>query len=168
MSFGFIVDGPSSDRWSQDATGAVIRELLAVTLFEISCVGMGAYPKSFFDARNAPAAIRAKLKRDSGDARELDPDYGQDDTDTDDTDTDFELCSACRSMVEQCSQCSRSKRAAVDSTGLPVRSGVCLRHVRQLCQRCFDAYSSAVNEDDTDARSRRRLAVQLLLRAANS
>ena len=45
MSFGFSVDGPSSDRWSQDATGAVVRELLAVTLYEVSCVRYRSLPK---------------------------------------------------------------------------------------------------------------------------
>jgi HK97 family phage prohead protease len=171
MSFGFSVDGPSSDRWSQDATGAVIRELLAVTLFEISCVGTGAYPKSFFDARNAPAAIRAKLKRDAGsaDMDVTDPDYSGD-TDAD-TDTDlFNPCDDCDDLCSRC-QAIRSKRTAVGLDGLPARGGVCTRCYRNaLCDRCAlryeEQYMNAVSEDDPDARSRRRMQAAWLLREA--
>jgi HK97 family phage prohead protease len=114
MSFGFSVDGPSSDRWSQDATGAVVRELLAVTLYEVSCVGAGAYPQSFFDARNAPAAIRAKLKRDAGDASGIDPAGDDCSCDPDDPNYDADcncddtrdLCDACASTIADCEQCS--------------------------------------------------------------
>jgi HK97 family phage prohead protease len=177
MSFGFIVDGPSSDRWSQDATGAVVRELLAVTLFEISCVGTGAYPKSFFDARNAPAAIRAKLKRDAGDASDVDDD-GCSDADKRDPESpcydpdydasDFELCSACRAgLCTRCSQNFRSVRMAVDSQGLPMRGGICVRCVRSLCSDCADNYDDFISSPDVDdVRSRRQRVAELLKQAA--
>lgn len=171
MSFGFLVDEDAGDRdtWTQDSKG-VTRYIESCTLFEISAVLEGAYSAPSISLRSAPAAIRERLKRDAGDASDVsDVDPLDDDTDED---TQFELCSDCRAGL--CTRCAgnfrSSKRTAVDLQGLPMRGGICLRCVRSLCQRCFDAYQSALNEDDpdtnADARSRRQMAALLLRMAA--
>ena len=176
MSFGFIVDD-GGDRWSQDYAGNITRELLSVQLFEISCVGTGAYPASYFDARNAPATIRAKLKRDAGsaadvdddgcsDADKMDPDSTCYEPDFVDDDRSLNLCGDCRSKL--CTRCSanfRSVRTAVDGQGLPMRGGICVRCVRSLCSDCADNYDDFISSPDVDdVRSLRRKMAALMLR----
>ena len=175
VSFGFVAD---DDSWSE-ANGEVIRTVTAATVFEISILGNGdaAYSQNTVSLRNVPAGIRAKLKRDAGSAFDVDDD-GCSDADKRDPESpcydpdfdasDFELCSACRAGL--CTRCAslRSKRGALDINNAPIRAGVCLRCVRSLCDRCFDAYQDAIgNGDDGDARSRRQRAALLLCLAAN-
>jgi HK97 family phage prohead protease len=183
MSFGFYVDESAGDRdsWTQDSKGNITRYIDSCTLVEISAVLEGAYPAASISLalRSCPAGIRAKLKRDAGDAQEVtdcscyDPDAEPDaDCDCDprnDSDRSFSPCTECRSAL--CTRCQsnfRSVRTAVDSTGLPVRAGLCVRCVRSLCDRCADAYAEAIgNGGDVDASSRRRLASLMLRLAAN-
>ena len=171
VSFGFACD---DDSWSE-SNGEVIRTVKAATVFEISILGNGdaAYSQNTISLRSAPAAIRAKLKlRDAGDATNPcntdNPDYDPDNPDCPDNASDLELCSACRSAL--CTRCAgnfRSKRAGVGLDGLPQKLGLCSTCRSGLCDRCFRAYYNAVNEDDTDARSRRQRAAMLLRLAAN-
>jgi len=164
VSFGFVAD---DDSWSE-SNGEVIRTVKAATVFEISILGNGdaAYSQNTVSLRNVPAAIRAKLTRDAGsaDMDVTDPDYSG--TDDGDTDPLFSPCDDCDELCSRC-QALRSKRTGVGLDGLPLRMGLCTRCVRSaLCERCFDRYMCAINEDDTDARSRRQRAAMLLRMAA--
>jgi HK97 family phage prohead protease len=54
-SFGFFVNGPDGERWSQQPDGTMLRELLDVTLFDSSVVVFPAYPNTSAAARNVVA-----------------------------------------------------------------------------------------------------------------
>ena len=164
-SFGFYVP-QGGDEWSM-VNGQATRRVNELQLAEISLVYFPAYADvTSVDARQL-RAIAAKLKRDSGDAQDLDyTDEG--DTDIDDTsDALFTPCDDCDDLCARCSSL-RSKRTAAGLDFLPLRMGLCLRCVRSaLCERCFDRYMSAISEDDPDdARSIRRKMASLLLRMA--
>lgn len=112
MSFGFSVP-QGGDDWS-DVGGEVVRTLLQVTLYEISVVGDPAYTTSSVNLRSAPAAIRAKLKKDDIDF-DLDLD---DDDDSDDDDDDDEEDRSCNCACDACiaahpaNSADQSQRAA--------------------------------------------------------
>ncbi|MEO7860969.1 MAG: HK97 family phage prohead protease [Nitrospirales bacterium] len=65
MSFGFFVDPNNGDTWSR-RDGKSVRELLSVTLLEISIVSWPAYTQTEVHVREeaeAPEAVRAELNR---------------------------------------------------------------------------------------------------------
>jgi len=160
-SFGFVA---TNDDWQQLPNGTLLRTVLDLDLFEISTTSFPAYQATSVNAR----AIRSQLaKRDAGDASETDPDYNG--TDDGDTDPLFSPCDDCDELCSRC-QALRSKRTGVGLDGLPMRMGLCSRCVRSaLCERCFNLYMSAINEDDPaeDDRSRRQRVAELLRLAAN-
>jgi len=126
-SFGFSVDSPSGDSWTEDANGQLVRTLHAVTLYEGSIVGMPAYPNTVADLRSCPVAFRSRLKkRDDDDdntdgdgdyALGLDDDEGEDCDPTIDADCSEELdslntrcsCRCERCLTNQCERCFRSE-----------------------------------------------------------
>ena len=69
-SFGFFVDSPDGEEWSQMPDGTPLRTLVSVRLFDVSVVTFPAYDKTSAAARNivAPevearvAALEAKSK----------------------------------------------------------------------------------------------------------
>jgi len=54
-SFGFYVNGPEGERWSQQPDGTMLRTLLDVTLFDVSVVVNPAYGGTSAAARNVIA-----------------------------------------------------------------------------------------------------------------
>ena len=128
MSFAFLVDESAgdSDSWTQSSNGTITRYIESCSLFEVSAVLEGAYPASSISLRSAPAAIRAKLKRDAGSASDIDDDGCSDDDkmnpdspcydpDFDGNDRSLNLCESCRSnLCQRCSQNFRSVRTEVD------------------------------------------------------
>ena len=54
-SFGFYVNGPEGERWSQQPDGTMLRTLLDVTLFDVSVVVNPAYGGTSASARNVIA-----------------------------------------------------------------------------------------------------------------
>jgi HK97 family phage prohead protease len=67
-SFGFAPpeDG-SGESWTREQDGTILRTITKATLFEVSAVGMPAYPDSKIALRHAPKNLREVLttKRDS-------------------------------------------------------------------------------------------------------
>jgi HK97 family phage prohead protease len=180
MSFAFVIDESAGDRdsWTQSSNGAITRYIESCSLFEVSAVLEGAYPASSISLRSAPAAIRAKLKRDAGDASGIDPAGDDCSCDPDDPNYDpdcncndggrsFSPCSECRSAL--CTRCASNFRTAVDSQGLPMRGGLCVRCVRSLCSDCADNYDDFISSPDVDdVRAMRRKMSALLLRASQN
>ena len=61
-SFGFYVNGPDGERWSQQPDGTTLRELLDVTLFDSSVVTFPAYSGTSAAARNiVPDDVEARM-----------------------------------------------------------------------------------------------------------
>jgi uncharacterized protein len=54
-SFGFFVDGPDGEVWSQMSDGTPLRTLISVRLFDVSIVTFPAYPNTSAAARNVVA-----------------------------------------------------------------------------------------------------------------
>ena len=129
-SFGFICN---NDTWKEDANGQIIRTVLDATLFDCSPVTFPAYPDATSGVRaslrSAPAAIRAKLKRDEDDEDEEDdpahpdPDYDNEDDEDDEGDDCRCVCRGCRDGYcalcsdescdeENCRGCTMQTRAA--------------------------------------------------------
>jgi len=102
-SFGFTT---VEDSWVVDEKGNVVRTLLDVDLFEISITSFPAYPATSVNTRSAPAAIRAKLKRDAfDDDDECDPDVDDDCPSSDDDDEECSCeCASCQR--DDCEQCT--------------------------------------------------------------
>jgi len=105
-SFGFIC---SDDTWREDANGNITRTVLKAELFDVSPVTFPAYPDATSGVRaslrSAPAAIRAKLKRDDDDEDiPHDPDYDGDQDDDEDDDECRCDCRGCRDGY--CALCS--------------------------------------------------------------
>jgi HK97 family phage prohead protease len=71
-SFGFYVDGPDGERWSQTPDGTPLRTLVSVRLFDVSVVTFPAYSGTGAAARNVVAehveARMAELTQANGDA----------------------------------------------------------------------------------------------------
>ena len=67
MSFGFIVPSADGDTWTQESDGTIVRTLLKITLFEISCVTEGAYTAPSCSLRSCPASLRSKLSTSTRD-----------------------------------------------------------------------------------------------------
>jgi hypothetical protein len=71
-SFGFFVDGPDGEQWSQMPDGTMLRTLVSVRLFDVSVVTFPAYDNTSASARNVVAehveARMAELTQASGDA----------------------------------------------------------------------------------------------------
>jgi uncharacterized protein len=54
-SFGFYIDGPDGESWSQLPDGTMLRTLVSVRLFDVSVVCFPAYDKTSASARNIVA-----------------------------------------------------------------------------------------------------------------
>jgi HK97 family phage prohead protease len=66
-SFGFIVNGPDGERWTQQPDGTMLRTLLDVTLFDVSVVVQPAYSGTSAAARNVIADdIEQRMARAAG------------------------------------------------------------------------------------------------------
>jgi HK97 family phage prohead protease len=61
-SFGFIT---KEDKWTADASGIVLRTLIAVDLVEVSPCSFPAYPSSQVDVRTMPIEIRSMIEKRS-------------------------------------------------------------------------------------------------------
>jgi hypothetical protein len=68
-SFGFIC---KEDKWTSDASGNILRTLIAVDLVEISPCSFPAYPSSQVDVRTMPIEIRSMIEKRS-DAKDTPP-----------------------------------------------------------------------------------------------
>ena len=156
--------------------GTLLRTVLKAEIFEASAVSSPAYTQTTLGLRSVPQQYRHLLKRDAGDATEINDDSGCTDEDkqdpssdcydpdfSPDNETDFTVCGECRSKL--CTRCSANFRTAVDSQGLPMRGGLCVRCVRSLCDSCVDAYDEYIgngNDVDADDERNRRLAALML------
>jgi HK97 family phage prohead protease len=71
-SFGFYIDGPHGEQWSQMPDGLPLRTLVSVRLFDVSVVTFPAYDKTSASARNVVAdhveARVAELSAEAGTA----------------------------------------------------------------------------------------------------
>lgn len=114
VSFGFVVNRDNNgDTWTTDAEGNVVRELLDISIREISPVTWAAYEAPHVDVRSAPADIRAKLNRDIDD--DDDEEDNPDDLDCDGVDADSEECEdRCDCRCEQCAEGNCDGCSAVD------------------------------------------------------
>jgi uncharacterized protein len=102
VSFGFTVE-INGDRWMQDATGNIVRELLDINVAEISPVTWAAYDAPHVDVRSCPVSLRNKLKRD--DDSDLDDD-NNDCNNSDDADEDSDDCDEDRDECDcECDAC---------------------------------------------------------------
>jgi len=54
-SFGFFVNGPDGEKWSQQPDGTMLRTLIDVTLYDVSIVTFPAYTNTSAAARNVVA-----------------------------------------------------------------------------------------------------------------
>jgi HK97 family phage prohead protease len=114
-SFGFYC---IEESWREGPSGTYIRTVLKAELFDVSPVTFPAYPDATSGVRaslrNAPAALRSKVKRDDlDDDTVCDPDSPDYDPDADcDEDRDSDCacdCAECSSDAEDgCTRCMRS------------------------------------------------------------
>ena len=140
VSFGF---GVIEDNWITRPDGSLLRELLDISLVEVSPVTFAAYSTPHVSTRSCPKALRAKLKsskRDDDDD-ELDvcnpdsPDYDPDACDDSEEDRCSCTCSAC-SEDENCEDCTNDDEDCEDENDC-VDCGGALRqaHLELLLRR---------------------------------
>ena len=111
MSFGFSVP-EGGDTWKEES-GQIVRTLLSIRLFEISCVTEGAYSAPSASLRYCPAELRSKLKAAS---KRNDDDLDVCNPDSPDYDEDAcdERCQRCSCDCDgcesgDCSECSNDE-----------------------------------------------------------
>lgn len=107
-SFGFAVPDGDGDTWSQVGND-IVRTVNKALLYEVSPVGCPAYSANAAGLRNAPAAIRAALKRDS-----------EQDEDSNEDEPCACTCAAC-SEDRACSRCTRSDCDSQQCTECPAQ-----------------------------------------------
>lgn len=62
-SFGFVIDGPDGEQWSQMPDGSMLRTLVSVRLFDVSVVTFPAYDNTSAAARNIlPDDIEKRMR----------------------------------------------------------------------------------------------------------
>jgi uncharacterized protein len=99
VSFGF---GVLEDNWITRPDGSLLRELLDISLVEISPVTFAAYTNGpHVDVRSCPKALRSKLKRSDDDDLDDDQDDSSGDDDSDECNCDCPEC-----LDGDCSECS--------------------------------------------------------------